>query len=331
MHNIEVIKLSKNDINNGSITISAIIDFFPSECLGGKSSKDPAKKQMTIVWDNDKSITSDIVSDTKIIREKSWFKKFISKFNLKEKDLIAFEKIYNFRYKVYPINKKRLPSDNKVLGYGDPITFRNSQISYNAPTTSWEIDGIPCGSISELSKSLYRTHNISSFNYCTHPIGSILENNGVIFNEPFCSRRSINPVLCSSRDELEKNVKDLLPSIQNAIPIGQTAPQKRNFSTSDYIRDAAVVAYVLDLAQGMCECCRKKAPFLKNKGIPFLEVHHVQQLSKDGSDTISNAIAVCPNCHKELHFGEHRRKLTKSLYDKVERLTKTGSQGGSIL
>ena len=36
---------------------------------------------------------------------------------------------------------------------------------------------------------------------------------------------------------------------------------------------------------------------------PFLEAHHIKQLAKGGLDTISNAVAVCPNCHRELHYG----------------------------
>ncbi|WP_196607201.1 HNH endonuclease [Pectinatus frisingensis] len=34
----------------------------------------------------------------------------------------------------------------------------------------------------------------------------------------------------------------------------------------------------------------------------YLEVHHVIPLSKDVDDTADNAIALCPNCHRELHF-----------------------------
>nr|WP_252728888.1 HNH endonuclease [Aliiglaciecola lipolytica] len=76
----------------------------------------------------------------------------------------------------------------------------------------------------------------------------------------------------------------------------------------------------MDIANGSCECCGEKSPFIKSNGEPYLEVHHVRHLAKDGSDTISNAIAICPNCHRELHFGINREALIEELYSRVDRL-----------
>lgn len=62
-----------------------------------------------------------------------------------------------------------------------------------------------------------------------------------------------------------------------------------------------VVAEVLIRAKGKCE---KQAPFNGvSDGTLYLEVHHKIWLAKEGEDTIENAIAVWPNCHRELHFG----------------------------
>lgn len=48
----------------------------------------------------------------------------------------------------------------------------------------------------------------------------------------------------------------------------------------------------------------KKAPFLRKKdNSPYLEVHHIITLANGVDDTVENAIAVCPNCHRELHFA----------------------------
>ncbi len=61
---------------------------------------------------------------------------------------------------------------------------------------------------------------------------------------------------------------------------------------------------MLNRANGICEKCKQKAPFIRKKdNTPYLEVHHKQQLSEGGDDSVENAIAVCPNCHRELHFG----------------------------
>ena len=44
------------------------------------------------------------------------------------------------------------------------------------------------------------------------------------------------------------------------------------------------------------------APFKDKNGNPYLENHHVEWLSKGGEDTIDNAVALCPNCHKKMHI-----------------------------
>jgi len=65
-----------------------------------------------------------------------------------------------------------------------------------------------------------------------------------------------------------------------------------------------VIVEVLKRANGICERCKSKAPFIRKKDhTPYLEVHHKVFLANGGEDSIENAIAVCPNCHRELHFG----------------------------
>ena len=71
-----------------------------------------------------------------------------------------------------------------------------------------------------------------------------------------------------------------------------------------YVRNPDVVAEVLSRAKGRCELCGNPAPFLrKADGSPYLEVHHKVQLSQGGHDSVENAIAICPNCHRREHFG----------------------------
>jgi len=35
-------------------------------------------------------------------------------------------------------------------------------------------------------------------------------------------------------------------------------------------------------------------------------------LAEGGKDTVENAAALCPNCHKEAHFGENKECIKKS-------------------
>ena len=69
-------------------------------------------------------------------------------------------------------------------------------------------------------------------------------------------------------------------------------------------RNPDVVAEVLHRAKGKCERCNEDAPFKRRKDhSPYLEVHHIVQLANGGEDTVGNATALCPNCHRELHYG----------------------------
>lgn len=81
-------------------------------------------------------------------------------------------------------------------------------------------------------------------------------------------------------------------------------PSQTVATTKVFSRNADVVAEVLFRAQGKCELCNKPAPFKKkSNGLPYLEVHHKVWLSNDGEDSVENAIALCPNCHRQQHHG----------------------------
>lgn len=131
----------------------------------------------------------------------------------------------------------------------------------------------------------------------------------------------IEPRLCDSQEELDKEVERLYP-VKVGRPEGQISPKRKDGKNSYYVRDATVVAYVLTRSNGVCEACSEPAPFKKQNGLPFLEVHHLRQLSDKGSDKVTNAIAVCPNCHREFHFGEHKQSKLEGMYNKVRELRK---------
>jgi 5-methylcytosine-specific restriction protein A len=90
----------------------------------------------------------------------------------------------------------------------------------------------------------------------------------------------------------------------NIYKITNPIPKKVYTVVEQFDRNSDVIAEVLLRANGICECCKKPAPFIRAKdGTPYLEVHHKIPLAKGGEDTIENAEALCPNCHREKHFG----------------------------
>lgn len=82
-------------------------------------------------------------------------------------------------------------------------------------------------------------------------------------------------------------------------------PTKTVVSQVVFNRNQYVVAEVLDRANGICERCNKPAPFKKDSdNLPYLEVHHKIPLAENGDDTVENAIGLCPNCHRQAHYGK---------------------------
>jgi 5-methylcytosine-specific restriction endonuclease McrA len=125
-----------------------------------------------------------------------------------------------------------------------------------------------------------------------------------------------------SSDEviLNQRVAKLRRTKLVGIPRGILKPQRAASNGSIFTRDPLVKAWVLNAASGCCEACKAPAPFCQEDGSPFLEVHHVLPLGEDGSDRITNAVALCPNCHRRCHFAGDRRDFIASIYKTVDRL-----------
>jgi 5-methylcytosine-specific restriction endonuclease McrA len=120
--------------------------------------------------------------------------------------------------------------------------------------------------------------------------------------------------------KFERKVKQLRRRGTKVIPPGQATPERVGTTVEQFKRDPAVKAWVLEFARGRCELCDDKAPFVDRAGEPFLELHHVHPLGDDGSDTVTNAVALCPNCHRACHISRSRRQLTAKLYRHCARL-----------
>jgi 5-methylcytosine-specific restriction protein A len=81
-------------------------------------------------------------------------------------------------------------------------------------------------------------------------------------------------------------------------------PARTQVVSTAFQRNPDVVAAVLIRAKGQCEDCKRPAPFKRaSDDTPYLEVHHRVHLAQGGDDTVENAVALCPNCHREAHYG----------------------------
>jgi 5-methylcytosine-specific restriction protein A len=143
-------------------------------------------------------------------------------------------------------------------------------------------------------------------------IAAILEDLGV--------PGSIEYLPTDDEEELDRRTAKLRKRGIGESPPGKKKPNLKQGSSVVYERDPAVKAWVLECAKGICERCSEPAPFINESGEPFLELHHVLPLGDGGSDTVQNAAAVCPNCHRRCHHSQDKLEATRTLYDLVDRL-----------
>lgn len=107
------------------------------------------------------------------------------------------------------------------------------------------------------------------------------------------------------RDEIKNSLSDSHEARRLRLAKANKQPESIQVISRAFKRNADVVAEVLLRANGTCEKCYSPAPFLRaSDDTPYLEVHHIVQLSAGGEDTDANAMALCPNCHRKFHFGK---------------------------
>ena len=127
-----------------------------------------------------------------------------------------------------------------------------------------------------------------------------------------CYENKIKEIKKMSRKNLERLVKE-----KNNVKTSY-----RTIKTTTYIRDPYIAEYAKLRADGFCQLCEEKAPFYTKNNKPYLEAHHLKWLSKGGTDTIDNVVALCPNCHRKMHELNDKddiKKLKMVLdeYDKI--------------
>jgi 5-methylcytosine-specific restriction endonuclease McrA len=86
-------------------------------------------------------------------------------------------------------------------------------------------------------------------------------------------------------------------------------------------RDRDIREVCLMRAGYQCEINSEHTSFTATNGRQYVESHHIIPLKYQDQfnfnlDTVDNLIALCPNCHKAIHYGSRRTKelLLKQIY-----------------
>jgi predicted restriction endonuclease len=113
---------------------------------------------------------------------------------------------------------------------------------------------------------------------------------------------------------------DLVPDQDDAInDLGTDRPDPEIFMGKRYSRDPRVRSQVLIRAKGNCEFCGTLG-FECERGDRYLESHHIIKLADEGADRMTNVIALCPNHHREAHYGVSRNELEARMAQIVHQL-----------
>ena len=88
-------------------------------------------------------------------------------------------------------------------------------------------------------------------------------------------------------------------SAQASAETGES--RTRNMNLISLLKSYYMAVYT-DHGTLRCECCREDA-FITNSGEPYVEFHHLIPFSiANGPDHYLNLFALCPNCHRKIHF-----------------------------
>ncbi|RMV72718.1 HNH endonuclease [Pseudomonas caricapapayae] len=132
------------------------------------------------------------------------------------------------------------------------------------------------------------------------------------------NEESPSEILQEDQQEIEMEViRNLAYEATVALP----SKSKMTTIRTVYARSQAVKDYVLRRANGACESCEQPAPFFTKKEQPYLEPHHINRLSDGGLDHPQFIAALCPACHKEIHYGkmgEQKNEILRQIISSKE-------------
>lgn len=120
-------------------------------------------------------------------------------------------------------------------------------------------------------------------------------------------------------DVARANADSAIDDLAGSAPPGNQAPDRALQTGYSYKRDPKVRAHVLKRANGRCEYCGKEG-FLMANGERFVEAHHIISLAEQGPDSVENVIALCPDHHREAHYGANAEELETAFLDKLKGL-----------
>jgi predicted HNH restriction endonuclease len=106
---------------------------------------------------------------------------------------------------------------------------------------------------------------------------------------------------------------DLLDSEKEevaSIDLSREEPEKREYLVETYVRKVKWVKQAIDKLGYNCLLHNCGNTFLREDGIPYIEVHHIIPLCKGGEDRLWNLSVLCAHHHRMAHFADVNTRLS---------------------
>ncbi len=123
-----------------------------------------------------------------------------------------------------------------------------------------------------------------------------------------------------SNDEAEERLCSQVDIrlLQNKVQNMDTTPVQTQREVTVFARNNALRALVKLRASYSCEMPNcEYVGFEKKDGEKYIEVHHLTPLSDGGEDSILNTVALCPTCHRKMHYSQNKEELKRILAEYI--------------
>lgn len=127
----------------------------------------------------------------------------------------------------------------------------------------------------------------------------IVAGSGEVGSEPDgLSDEQVNEMIIDPKN-IDKDISE--QSLDEMVENGKTMegfePHVQNYKEREII-DPAIRKAVMSRDNNTCQCCKRGGPDY----VDILDLHHIKEVFLGGADTVENSIALCTNCHKQVHL-----------------------------
>lgn len=130
-------------------------------------------------------------------------------------------------------------------------------------------------------------------------------------------------VVARYREDATEDLWTRIADISAAAVVTPAEDRARNMNLVSLLKSYYIQRFAHDNVL-TCECCGQET-FITERGEPYLEFHHLIPFGiAYGPDHYLNLFALCPNCHRKMHFlsiprkGEHYHLLDDNNYLRIE-------------